>query len=100
MKNKGRIFLTHSNEDKVEVYKLYKNLKAEGYQPWLDSKDLLPGQNWQEEISRAIKNSDIIIACISSKSLSKRSYIQKELRLSLDEFAKKSLGSIFLFQSD
>ena len=42
-----QIFLAHASEDKLQVLKLYDRLKARGYKPWLDKKDLIPGQNWR-----------------------------------------------------
>lgn len=60
-----RIFLAHANEDKAQVFELYDRLKQQGYQPWLDKKDLQGGQNWRLEIPKAIKTSDVFIACLS-----------------------------------
>ena len=56
-----RIFFCHTNEDKPQVREVYQRLKAEGFQPWLDEKDLLPGQLWNQEIRRALRNSDFIL---------------------------------------
>jgi len=39
-----QIFLCHASEDKVAVEAIYDRLEALGYKPWLDKKDLLPGQ--------------------------------------------------------
>ena len=42
-----QIFLCHASEDKAAVEAIYDRLKALGYKPWLDKKDLLPGQRWR-----------------------------------------------------
>ena len=91
-----QLFLAHASEDKAAVLDLYERLKAQGYQPWVDKKNLIPGQNWREEIPKAICNSQLFIACLSSRSVSKEGYVQKELRLALNTCAEKPPGSIYL----
>jgi TIR domain len=48
-KSKRQIFLAHAKEDKKYVRDLYAKLKGLGFSPWLDEKDLLPGQNWKNK---------------------------------------------------
>lgn len=91
-----KIFLAHAKEDESAVINLYKRLRQRGYIPWLDKEDLLPGQNWRTEIPRAIKESQVFIACLSQRSIVKQGYVQKELRLALDVYAEKPPGSIYL----
>ncbi|KST67301.1 GUN4 domain-containing protein [Mastigocoleus testarum] len=91
-----QIFLAHASEDKPEVEKIYKRLERKGYKPWMDKKDLLPGQNWQVEIPNAIKQSQIFIACFSHVSVNKEGYIQQELRLALNQYTQMPPGRIFL----
>ena len=91
-----QIFLAHANEDKPEVEKIYKHLENKGYKPWMDKKDILPGQNWREETPKAIKQSQIFIACFSQISVSKQGYMQQELRFALNHYAQMPPGKIFL----
>ncbi|MEO0986866.1 MAG: SUMF1/EgtB/PvdO family nonheme iron enzyme [Cyanobacteria bacterium J06639_14] len=93
---KVRIFLAHASEDKQAVIKLYKRLKQQGYEPWLDKMDLLAGQKWREEIPKAIRNSDIFIACLSKQSVAKQGYIQREFRMALNKCADMPPGKIYL----
>ena len=54
----ARIFLCHASEDKPQVREIYHQLKAiEGFEPWLDEEDLLPGQLWEREIPLALQTS-------------------------------------------
>jgi hypothetical protein len=48
---------------------LYNRLKQAGYKPWLHKKDLIPGQIWRDEIPKAIKASQIFLACLSPMAL-------------------------------
>ncbi len=93
--NPPQIFIAHANEDKPLVRKLYAKLVEAGYKPWFDEEDLLPGQNWREEIPKALKNSDLFIACLSSTSISKRGYIQREFKMAMEMLAELPPGTIY-----
>ncbi|MCZ8037564.1 MAG: SUMF1/EgtB/PvdO family nonheme iron enzyme [Microcystis sp. LE17-20A] len=90
-----QIFLAHASEDKPAVLALHERLKQAGYKPWLDEKDLIPGQIWRDEIPKAIKASQIFLACLSAKSANKQGYIQRELRIALDTLGEMLPGTIF-----
>ncbi|ARI81300.1 SUMF1/EgtB/PvdO family nonheme iron enzyme [Microcystis sp. LEGE 00066] len=94
-KSEIQIFLAHASEDKPAVLALYNRLKQAGYKPWLDKKDLIPGQIWRDEIPKAIKASQIFLACLSAKSANKQGYIQRELRIALDTLGEMPSGTIF-----
>ena len=96
MANALQIFLAHASEDKEQVRKLYQRINSEGFRPWLDEFDLMPGQNWQIEIPNAIRKSHVFIACLSKLSVKKQGYVQKEFRLALSTYAEKPEGSIYL----
>ena len=40
-----RVFLCHSSADKEAVRKFYQRLRRDGFKPWLDEEDILPGQD-------------------------------------------------------
>lgn len=92
----SKIFLSYSRQNEGKVSELYKRLKQEGYDPWIDTVDLLPGQNWQEAISKAIWHSAIFIACLSKDSINSEGYAQRELRMGLNRCADKPPGSIYI----
>ncbi len=71
---KPRIFLCHASEDKPEVEAIYDRLRDEGFVPWMDTIDLLPGQLWQQEISRVLPASDFVLVFLSQNSVAKRGY--------------------------
>lgn len=92
----GRVFLAHAREDKAQVRKLYHDLKALGFNPWLDEIDLIPGQIWKTEIPKAIREAEVFLACLSSRSVGKIGYIQNEFRQALAAFVERPPGSIYL----
>jgi CheY-like chemotaxis protein len=91
-----KVFLCHSLGDKPVVRALYWKLRKDGIKPWLDEEDLLPGQKWQHEITKAVRSTDVVLVCISSQSLTKEGYVQKEIRFALDAADEKPDGTIFL----
>jgi TIR domain len=90
-----QIFLCHASEDKAEVEAIYERLKALGYKPWLDKKDLLPGQRWKSEIPKAIRDSDFILIFLSKTSVAKRGYVQNEFKLALEVLRDIPEGTIY-----
>ena len=96
-KRKLRVFLCHASQDKPVVRDLYQRLKSETWiDPWLDEERLLPGQDWNLEIEKAVESSDAVIVCVSSTSVAKEGYVQKELRQVLNIALEKLEGAIFV----
>ncbi len=94
---KLKVFLCHASQDKPIVRELYARLNAEGWiDPWLDEEKLLPGQDWNLEIEKAVETANIVLVCLSTRSVSKEGYIQRELRLVLDVAMNMPEGAIFL----
>lgn len=91
-----RVFLCHSTSDKEAIRDLYRRLVADGIEPWLDEENILPGQDWHQEITKAIRNVDIVIVCFSNKSVNKTGYIQREIKYALDVADEQPAGAIFL----
>jgi hypothetical protein len=91
-----RAFLCHSSGDKPAVRGLYDRLRASNIDAWLDEKKLLPGQDWNFEIGKAIRASDVVIVCLSNNSVSKEGYVQKEIVRALDIADEKPEGTIFI----
>lgn len=91
-----KVFLCHAQEDKSVVKKIYNKLIANGIEPWLDEKSILPGQDWTYEIKKAVRSSDVVIAFLSNKSVDKTGYVQKELKIALDAADERPEGKIFL----
>jgi hypothetical protein len=96
MADKLKIFLCHASENKPVVKDLFNDLVAAGYEPWLDTEVLLPGMDWDLEIKKGMRASDSVIVCLSSISVSKEGYIQKELKFAQDIQDEKPRGTIFL----
>lgn len=93
---RSTVFLCHGKEDKESVRELYTGLSKTGYDPWLDEIDLKPGQDWRTEIDSAIKKSIAIVICLSSTSVSKTGFVQKEIKIALDAADERPEGTIYI----
>ena len=91
-----KVFLCHASADKAKVHELYRHLRKQGIQPWLDIEDLVVGQNWREEIPKAIRASDAIIICLSKNSINKEGYVHAEITFALEKALEIPQGGIFI----
>lgn len=71
-------FISYAKEDREQALVCYEKLAREGVSPWMDVKELLPGQNWEAEIERALSNANLIVLLLSPRSVSKRGFVQRE----------------------
>lgn len=90
------VFLSHAGEDKAKIRNLSRRLKENGFDPWLDEERLLPGQDWNLEIERAMRASDAILLCFSAVSVAKEGYIQKEYKRAIKYSEEKPEGTIYI----
>jgi hypothetical protein len=88
-----RVFLCHSSTDRSTVRQLCVDLKRDGYDPWLDD-EILAREDWEEGFRNAIDSADAILVCLSPSSVNKDGYLQREIRLVLDESDEKPEGMI------
>ena len=90
-----KVFLCHAHADRDSVRGLYTRLTKDGVDAWLDKENLLPGQDWELEIRKAVRETDLVIVCLS-KQFNQAGFRQKEVRLALDTAMEKSDGEIFI----
>lgn len=90
-----KVFLCHATADNAAVHALYKRLVVDGIDAWLDKENLLPGQDWELEIRKAVREADLVIICLSKK-FNREGFRQKEVRLVLDIAKEKPDGEIFI----
>jgi hypothetical protein len=90
------VFLSHASADKPVVRDLHQRLRRDGFEPWLDEEDLLPGQDWEQEIRKTVRRADVVLVCLSHSSITKEGYVQKEIKLALDVADEKPDGTIFV----
>jgi len=90
------IFISYAKEDVNIAKKIYDFLDANDYHPWMDKDKLLPGQNWEFEIHKALRSANFIILILSPISVQKRGYGQREFKIALDYSQDKLDDDIYI----
>lgn len=96
MSDRIKVFLSYAREDQSYAIKLFEELKNRNIDVWFDKESLLPGQKWEIEIRKAIHASRYFIAILSSKSVTKRGIVQKEIKEALDVVDEFPENEIFI----
>jgi len=78
------VFVSYSHRDLLIARELVSFLKQLGLKVWFDKESLLAGEEWERVIKNQIKNCVCFLVCLSSKSIDKRGYFHKEIRLAID----------------
>lgn len=65
----GAVFISHASADKPFVRRLDSRLRREGFETWLDEKDMTIGDSISREVSAAIRRSRAVIVVVSTASL-------------------------------
>ncbi|HSS49111.1 MAG TPA: toll/interleukin-1 receptor domain-containing protein [Thermoanaerobaculia bacterium] len=92
----AQIFLSYTNSDADRVEKIYQRLSTEGFKPWMDKKDILPGEEWRRKLKHEIRRSTFFLACLSAGSLSRRGILQMEIKTALKVWEQMLSTDIYL----
>ena len=90
-----RIFLLYAHQNAKAVHRLYRRLLRTGADLWLDRETLLPGQDWQSEIHKAIYASDLVIVCLSKEFVKQGGFRHEELRIVIEKANSLLAGETF-----
>lgn len=94
---KLKVFLCHSSHDKQTARGLFEKFSSTNWiDAWFDEEKLLPGQDWEYEIEKALDITDVVIVLLSRDSVTKEGYVQRELRFIIDIALEKPEGAIFI----
>ena len=80
-----KVFLSYAKEDKEFILECYEELKRKGFSPWMDEHDLLPGQAWDNCLKANMKSTDVVLIFMSSVSVEKIGYVQREMKYFVDK---------------
>jgi queuine/archaeosine tRNA-ribosyltransferase len=88
----SEVFICYARDDAEAATRIYEQLQEAGLKPWMDSKNLVPGANWDQTIQKAIRASQYFLVLLTDRSVTKRGYLQKEIKRALD-FQDEKLDS-------
>jgi tetratricopeptide (TPR) repeat protein len=74
------VFISYATADRKQALALCKALESRGTACWIATRDVAPGENYQEAIVRSIRNAPAIVL-VFSKAANNSDEIKKELSL-------------------
>jgi hypothetical protein len=75
-----RVFITYSSKDQKVARTICTALENRGLKCWISARDVKPGQNYQEQIVRAIRTTKIMVLVFTANA-NNSNEIKKELAL-------------------
>ncbi len=91
-----KVFISYAREDATMVRQFNADIESNGFLTWFDEKDLLLGQNWRVVIPKEIRKSDFFIFMLSTRSVTKRGYVQAEQKIAMDVLDEMPESDIFI----
>ncbi|HUA60946.1 MAG TPA: toll/interleukin-1 receptor domain-containing protein [Verrucomicrobiae bacterium] len=58
------VFISYAADTRPRAEELAKALESQGIEPWVDFKDLHPGQRWRDELERALDSAQWLVILI------------------------------------
>lgn len=92
---KAKVFLCYARKDSDRVEKLYQKLLEAHFTPWMDTKDILPGEDWKRALIKAIREAPFFLACMSNNSVNRRGVVQEEIKEALEIWRQKLESDIY-----
>ncbi|MCL2115188.1 MAG: toll/interleukin-1 receptor domain-containing protein [Methanobrevibacter sp.] len=86
-------FISHSSQDMELAYEICNYIEVNGFSCWIPSKDIIPGNVFEEQIIEAIMSSDYFIALITENSMKSR-YCLQEVKFAWDNATSRGLTMI------
>ena len=77
-----QVFISYASEDKELAKKLSRSLESVGLGVWLDESHIMPGDNWAEKISQALKESQAMVVLVSPAAVNSE-WVRREIEFAL-----------------
>ena len=90
------VFFSYARVDSGVVHKLAEKIWQDSFLNWVDTKDLLPGDDWKTRIEDAIEHSDYVLVFLSETSVNKVGYVQRELKYALEQQQLRPSGTRYI----
>ncbi|MGX1929710.1 toll/interleukin-1 receptor domain-containing protein [Flagellimonas sp. 2504JD4-2] len=92
------VFICHASEDKDKAKEIYKRLKKEKLNPWIDKEGIRGGDQWNDVLETTIKDIDYFVIVQSTALVGKsRGYVNKEINLALRLSEEVRTGFSYIF---
>ena len=67
-----KVYLSHASKDAALARKVATALRADGLFVWNVEEEVLPGDNWAEKTSQALKDSEAMVVLLTPEALESR----------------------------
>lgn len=89
------IFINYAREDASHADSVYEFLKIHAHAPWMDRRDIFPGEEFDYAIAAALKKADFFLSILSPRSVNKRGYLRKEMKLAAESALRLLPGDLY-----
>jgi hypothetical protein len=62
-------FISYSRYEVTFGENLARELEKRGLEPWMDFRNLIPGQPWQDQLDAAVNNTGTMVIIVSIESM-------------------------------
>ncbi|MEN0068570.1 MAG: AAA family ATPase [Myxococcota bacterium] len=76
----GRIFVSYSHDDQGHINTIQQVVHEAGHHAWVDKRELIGGESWEERIEREIRDALCVLVIISEKSMGSK-WVDDEIAL-------------------
>lgn len=91
-----RVFINCTEEDQEIANHLYDDLLIHGLIPWMEDRNIMPGQRINIEIKKAIHSCDYFIPLFSKTTIAKQGDFRKKLKMAWDVKMQMPDDEIFI----
>jgi hypothetical protein len=77
-----KVFISYACEDRELAKRLSRWLEGAGFDVWLDESNILPGDNWAEKVSQALKESQAMVVLVSPAAMDSK-WVRHEIEFAL-----------------
>ncbi len=77
-----QVFISYACEDGELARRLSRSLQDAGFDVWLDENNILPGDNWAEKVSQALKESQAMVVLVSPAAMDSK-WVRHEIEFAL-----------------
>ena len=79
-----KVFISHAHSDETLVKKMVAILEEAGLEVWDDTREILPGDNWAEQVAQALKESEAMVVVLTPEATRSR-WVRREIEYALGE---------------
>jgi hypothetical protein len=89
----GKEGRSESRDCRETRQRIAEELRGRGYNPWLDTEEIAPGQRWAPSILQGLANSAVALLLVSKNLDMKTSFVQSELEMAMKTMSSRDESS-------